>query len=395
MSSSNSTCPAEAAGIFGPCLTRLTAGQAVGISLDLEAGLISSLAVVLFLSLVMRNVIRHYRYPPSGGWSLLRTHIDLYILCLLTFELIHGISAVMSAKWLHEGQLYCSTYCTVQGAMRNTGSTGVALVTLVIAIHTFMVIFFQWIPPKSLFIPLTVLVGVCAFLIAYLSYELSVSRAPDQSFYAPTPYWCWIGPSHSAARIWGQYLWLWLTAFMSILLYPPLYFCVKGNLSYNAESSWKIRISRTPAARDSSLTSHAAKVATTDAMCMLYYPAAYTLLVLPDSIVRFMGEAWQAQGRRLPFAPTLTGSALFGLSGVVNVILFMMTRPNLLLFRSPPIVSLPTRRYKGYPRFQGSGSGSDISQIQDIRPSSPSTGRSIEALIVYPASPQIWLDEET
>ena len=41
--------------------------------------------------------------------------MGIYKLFLLLFEITHGLASTMSIKWLHEGELYCSKYCTVQG----------------------------------------------------------------------------------------------------------------------------------------------------------------------------------------------------------------------------------------------------------------------------------------
>jgi hypothetical protein len=37
-------------------------------------------------------------------------------------------------------------------------------------------------------------------------------------------YWCWIREAHLAFIITGEYMWLWLTLFFSLVLYIPLAF---------------------------------------------------------------------------------------------------------------------------------------------------------------------------
>lgn len=58
----------------------------------------------------------------------------------------------------------------------------------IIAIHTFMVIFFRWIPPRSLYIAITVVSLIWSFLLVYISFQLSRQRAPDSPFFAPAPW---------------------------------------------------------------------------------------------------------------------------------------------------------------------------------------------------------------
>ena len=60
----------------------------------------------------------------------------------------------------------------------------------------------------------------------------------------------------------------------------------------------------------------------------------YSILVLPLSLVRWIGYVVP-----MPFAASLASVSVLGLSGVVNCLLFTLTRPNLLLFgqrREPP-----------------------------------------------------------
>jgi hypothetical protein len=62
-------------------------------------------------------------------------------------------------------------------------------------------------------------------------------------------------------------------------------------------------------------------------------PIAYTILVVPLSVARWVDSS--APGRPAadtPFVALGVGIFIFGLSGLVNVILFIWTRPSILLF---------------------------------------------------------------
>ena len=87
--------------------------------------------VLILLGLVARNFIRNVKNPPSGEWRLIRTHMDAYLLSLLGSEFLQGLGAIMNVKWVNEGVVYCSNYCTVQGAMKTIGETGVGMNTIV------------------------------------------------------------------------------------------------------------------------------------------------------------------------------------------------------------------------------------------------------------------------
>ncbi|KAG8894972.1 hypothetical protein FRC01_012643 [Tulasnella sp. 417] len=70
-------------------------------------------------------------------------------------------------------------------------------------------------------------------------------------------------------------------------------------------------------------------------MKMFWYPISYTILVLPLSINRWRSSfkpSSNAGVEKLSIVPTSVVLFIFGLSGLCNVLLFLLTRPNLLLF---------------------------------------------------------------
>ena len=91
----------------------------------------STAMVLILLGLVVHNFIRNVKDPPGGEWRLIRTHIDAYLLSLLGSEILQGIGAIMNVKWVLEGALYCSGYCSVQGALKTIGESGVGMHTIV------------------------------------------------------------------------------------------------------------------------------------------------------------------------------------------------------------------------------------------------------------------------
>ena len=55
-------------------------------------------------------------------------------------------------------------------------------------------------------------------------------------------YWCWIESGHTSERIGGEYVWFWLTLFISVILYVPLFLWARGNLHMAQEKWWKVQI---------------------------------------------------------------------------------------------------------------------------------------------------------
>ena len=78
---------------------------------------------------------------------------------------------------------------------------------------------------------------------------------------------------------------------------------------------------------------------------MSRYPLAYSLVVLPVSIAR-----WSViSHKKVTPAATLFGDTVYNLSGAINVLLFLIVRPKLLLFPPPEDISEPEASVLGQP----------------------------------------------
>jgi len=317
----------------GPCLSILSKSQSSGLLAIAFAGIISSLAVAIFLGLVARNYIRNIIDPPrpGGQWKLIRTHVDAYMLSLLFTDLLQGVGGILTMKWAIEQRTYCSAYCTAQGIIQQVGETGVALSTLAITFHTFITVFFHMRLPQWVWMATTAAIWSFLLLFVVIGYSTSPQSSP---FYAPTPFWCWISNGHEASRLFGEYMWIWLAALINIILYIPLYFCVRGNIKVHPVSrriTFSFTNSRSATAAGEGV---AIKDKNKEALKLIWYPISYTALVLPISIARWSSfpTSASAQTDELPITKTAVTVFIFGLSGLVNVLVFLTTRPHLLLF---------------------------------------------------------------
>ena len=80
------------------------------------------------------------------------------------------------------------------------------------------------------------------------------------------------------------------------------------------------------------------------------YPLAYSLVVIPLSVSRWL----LFSHKNVPSAATFFGIIMFNLSGAINVLLFLIVRPQLLLFTPPeepvkPEVELANLDHANYP----------------------------------------------
>jgi hypothetical protein len=65
------------------------------------------------------------------------------------------------------------------------------------------------------------------------------------------------------------------------------------------------------------------------------YPVLYGIQILPLSVVRWMGFMQETHGDRknhLPPGAVIAVACIYNLSGISNIVLFLLTRRNLLLF---------------------------------------------------------------
>ena len=120
-------------------------------------------------------------------------------------------------------------------------------------------------------------------------------------------------------------------------MYIPLYFWAEGRLSVDKEKWYKFRTykadveySQRRAALRLLLWAITFPVAI-PAHNLFSYPLAYSLVVLPVSIAR-----WSSFNHKsVSSAATFFAVSMHDLSGAINVFLFLVVRPQLLLFTPP------------------------------------------------------------
>ncbi|KAF8521443.1 hypothetical protein BU17DRAFT_45737, partial [Hysterangium stoloniferum] len=221
-------------------------------------------------------------------------------LSLFVADLIQGIGIILGLRWINKGVVVCGTYCTIQGVLQQAPETIVAMSTLAISIHTFSIVFFQ--KGRSSIAVAAVVVGIIwLYVILFVGIALRMHSKPNDRFYTPTPYWCWVNSKFTSERITGEYGWLWFTAIVSSALYILLFFFLRGNLVCR-DNSWR----------------------------KIGYPISYIALILGLSVVRWIDFTHPHQNI-IPAPVIFLVQSILALSGVVNVALLVYTRPGLLM----------------------------------------------------------------
>jgi len=267
------------------------------------------------------------------------------VIALFATEVIQGISHAMSLKWVIEAQAETGPFCTAQGLLQQFGETGVALVTLTIAVQTFLGVWRLSNPSRQLS---AYIVGVEAiFLVLIVAIGFGVHTRPPIEFYAaPSPYWCWLGDGFLREKIGLEYLWFWITAFGSFLLYIPLFLLHFQLVKPGVPSRWylpKVDISShvdgdnvgngIPSTTAAVLSKKNAKL-----WSAILYPILYFILVLPLSVVRFIN--FHRPSHRRPIETFIVAN-IFTLSGVFNALLYRLTRASIFMDSEPPPPTAP------------------------------------------------------
>ncbi|KAI9445882.1 hypothetical protein H4582DRAFT_1804329 [Lactarius indigo] len=280
--------------------TVLTNGQSIGVALTAEASLLSFGAVIVVFILIARNILRYRRTLPDGDWKLLRTPADIYMLSLFAFDILQATGGILNVRWAHDGIVRMGPYCTAQGTIKQMGELGVALLSLALTVHTFTIALWGVGARARSFA-----FGFVAFTCLFAVLWVSISNGIHKDFETPTPYWCWIGSKYNMERLAGEYLWMWIALFFSVVMYILLHFWMKGCFSVDGKKWYKFRL--------------------------VNYPLAYSLVVIPLSVARWL----MVDHKNVPSAATFFGIIMFHLSGAINVLLFLIVRPRLLLFTPP------------------------------------------------------------
>ncbi|KAF8502226.1 hypothetical protein F5888DRAFT_1918935 [Russula emetica] len=300
-----------------PSITCLTRGGSFTLVLIAEASFISAISIVVIFIWIGWNVRWYRKKFPNGNWKLFQRPADIYMFSLLVFDFLQAMGGIFNVRWAHNGIVTTGHYCTVQGLVAQTGQLGVALITLLLAVHTFVSAVLQ-VGLKARGVAFSLVCLACVFDMLWVVIGADIHK----NYVTPTQYWCWIGPHFTGERLGGETIWMWIAVFASVILYIPLYFWAEGFWSvvgyrfhwWNPDQNRRIGYTQRRAT-----------------LGMLLYPLAYSLIILPLTVA----EEVQNNHPNVPEAYISFGVTLFYLSGVINVLLLLIVRPKLLLFPRP------------------------------------------------------------
>lgn len=284
------------------------------------AGMLS-LTAVLVASLCVVPRLASYK----------RTQILGYFLCLLVSNIVQSTGTVMNIKWIQLGKVVYGPFCRAQGGIKQAGNIGNALWTLIIAFHLFDQLFLRYRISRPFYL-LTVLFGWSFVILIVVIGPAAIETPSKGPYFGISGDWCWITDEYRLEQTFLEYFFEYFSAGFSFLLYTAILLRVRGNLIIenrrprlrfvSKEDRWQLNLGRD--FTDLSV-SRAVKQ-------MVWYPVAYSVLIIPIGLARLSEFA----GRSVPHWATIVTDVIFNLTGLVNVLVFVVTHR---LF--PEIHSLP------------------------------------------------------
>ncbi|KAK0241524.1 hypothetical protein EDD85DRAFT_403624 [Armillaria nabsnona] len=302
-----------------------------GISALIVVSCISLIAVVVLLAVI---AISAFTTRSSLDEHLfVRTHIAAYFICLLVSDLIQAIASILNAAWVQSSGVHAGPLCTIQGALKQIADVSTAFWTLTIAVQTFFLLVLD-LHLRQFILWMTLIAGWSGILTVVLAGPATLNVHERGPYYGITGYWCWITDAYPSERITLDYIFMFIAALGSLLIYTFIFLRLRGHIEMDGWTPNRFRLRPVKRVGDWR-TTDSDNEATKIAKRMVLYPIAYIIMVLPITVTRFMAFA----GQTVTLEATVFSATLFLFSGTVNVVLFATTR------RILPVPSMSAKNF--------------------------------------------------
>ncbi|KAL2834150.1 G protein-coupled glucose receptor regulating Gpa2-domain-containing protein [Aspergillus pseudoustus] len=287
--------------------------------------ILSTIATLLLIGFITYRLIfwrsNYARYIGYNQYIIL-------IYNLVIADLLQSLAFLICAKWYAENKVQTSTAaCFLQGFWLQIGDPASGIFVLAIAFHTFYMVALGRKLSYRTFV--AIVVGLWGFVAILVIIPLG---AHGKDVFVPSGAWCWISENYEPMRLWTHYVWIFLAEFGTVSLYAVLWFQLRRRIKQSAilgsthiESLRRLR----------RVVGY-----------MVIYPIAYIVLSLPLAA----GRMATARGDTPSVVYFCVSGALITSSGLVDVLLYTLTRKNLILDSEPSAD-------RSYNKFSGMGRG--------------------------------------
>ena len=302
----------------------------IAVSIMACFSLVATLTLLLFITYRLIFWRRNYqRYIGYNQYIIL-------IFNLVLADLQQSLGFVVCLKWIATDKIKAGTVaCFLQGLWLQIGDPGSGLFVLAIAFHTFLLVVWGYKMSHRMFV--CFVIGVWVFIAVITIIPIA---AHGYQVFIPSGAWCWISEEYETIRLWTHYIWIFLAEFGTVMLYAVMYFQLRRQiaassiLGNNQLESLK-RLRRVVG-------------------YMTIYPIVYMTLSLPLAAgrmstanghapsIKFFCCAGKSSNTcvRIPkhhqlLPSDISPGAIITSSGLVDVILYTLTRRNLIIDSEP------------------------------------------------------------
>ncbi|EIN08781.1 hypothetical protein PUNSTDRAFT_143499 [Punctularia strigosozonata HHB-11173 SS5] len=321
----------------------------------------SLLSYLLFINGHYPSSWRIQRSPLATGIrEFCANAMGRYLMSLMVSDFIQGTAFAANVRWAQRRGVVQDSVCKFQGILSQVGDMGIPLWSLVIAVHTFCLLYMKRKPAP--WIAIVVLPVVWAFdiampLIGTIGLEGRLKRG---SFWGPSGAWCWVADNYRFYRIAFFYAWVFLTLSFSVIIYTLIYLKFTGIFH-----GTPIRSVPSSVSEQTIITHRMVKIARR----LMWYPIMYMVIVVPVTICRLGSLAgWDA-----PFGLYVFAGVCFASSGTINSFLFLFTRHSFILDRVRPRIQISTHQVTVVDDGEGNTRTKHSQEYTDLDMSSLST----------------------
>jgi len=314
---------------FLPVENVYSISQTAGVTAIVVAGGLSASAVLLWL-ITVRGQRKAYG----------QTHIFAYFVSLMVANALQSAGTVMSVKWVALGGVTSGPYCSAQGGIKQAGNVSTALWSFMIALHLFNLLFLRW--ESTLTGMIATLIGGWSVVgvVIFVGPEV-IQTAERGPYFGISGAWCWITDNYPKEQFFLEYFFEFMSAGLGFLLYATVLLRVRGNLVM-MDGKWRLRwVPRSEGwklqlGRDI-IDTCMLKVAA----LMVWYPVAYSLILIPISLSRLISFA----GHKVPFWAIVLSDIVYNLTGFVNVFLLLATSRLVPDVNVLPVFTTPRKNF--------------------------------------------------
>ncbi|KZV92497.1 hypothetical protein EXIGLDRAFT_73175 [Exidia glandulosa HHB12029] len=309
--------PAEC---FPPLMSR---GERAGLICTVVARLTSLVVVLAVVCRILYRAADNFLHPSWHCRRIFTSHMDVYMTSLLLAHTVQASTGTYSILWLRRGSATCGHPCNAQGLIETIGDPAAALTTLAIALHIIITVMCRR-RFTSFWIPISVVCAIWTYFLVHAGISMSLHHSQTRPLFTPTPYWCWISAWYPRERLTAAYMWYWMTAACTSVIYIVLFFYIRSvDVASKRFWTWGREQKRShPVERTGR------NLLSTQSKKMLIYPAVYVAVILPQSLIRWMTSGGVTVA---PFWVFLA-QCIFSLGGVCDALLLIFTRPRVLGF---------------------------------------------------------------